>query len=84
MKVVGGGWESAISCCYDDGKALDSCLLQRAEAATVGAVFNLPPPLPDALVVEKAGTRSRSSIFKLISEGVCRRLVSRYVAKFGK
>ena len=31
--------------CYDDSKALDSCLLQRAQAANVGAGWKLAPSL---------------------------------------
>lgn len=49
--------------CYDDGKALDSCLLQRAKAVNVGAVFNLTRPLPDILMVGKAKARSGRRIF---------------------
>lgn len=55
VEGVGGRWgDRRTPSCYDDGKALDSCLLRRAQPANVGAVFNLPPPLPDALMVEKA------------------------------
>lgn len=68
--------------CYDDGKALDSCLQQRAEAANVGAVFNLPPPLPDTLMVGKSRARSERRIFKPIREDICR--TASYLAKFGK
>lgn len=59
--------------CYDDGKALDSCLLQRAQAANVGAVFNLPLPLPDALLVGEERVRSRRRIFKpVFREDICK------------
>lgn len=66
---VGRRWRSAETpSCYDDDKALDSCLLQRAEAANVVAVLNLPPPLPDSLMVGKSRARSGRRIFRLNSE----------------
>lgn len=58
--------------CYDDGKALDSCLQPRAEAANVGAVFNLPPPWPGALTVGKRGLGAGGGSLHLLREDICR------------
>lgn len=38
----------------------------REAAANVGAVFNSPPPLPGALMVGKARTRSGRRVFNLL------------------
>lgn len=58
--------------CYDDGKALDSCLPQGAKTANVGAVFSLPPPLPDTLMVGEARLEAGGGFFKPIWESICR------------
>lgn len=64
----GGAGERGTPSCYDDGKALDSCLLQRAQAANVGAGLHLP--LPDALImVPKARAGSGKRTFKPLREG---------------
>lgn len=58
--------------CHGDGKALDSGLLRGAEAANVGAGFDLRPPLRDFLAEGRARAGGRGRSFRnLWEKAVC-------------